>query len=309
MHIRSILAIARKDALDILLNKSTLTILLTPIFLAVLFVVISRLLGGHTTNALVYNPARSGVEQVIDGAFSDIKVTYTNSPADVAAAFGPDGSHKNTTYALGLVVPADFDTNLRAGAHPPLNLFVDGGQINNQQRQLLQSALADYSRSAANPQPPANITVATVNPPSPTNNALQDIGQIYALAVMLSSFLVGTTLVPVFAGGRKRKENLAHADGLTCFLRRCGIRQVTGWPGLSAKPGLNSPGHHRRLHWTGSTGVTLCAAWLALQRFSWATDWQHLPDDDYHGRFFRDDFLHLHIAGFLRRIIRAVTGE
>jgi ABC-2 type transport system permease protein len=208
MHIRSILAIARKDALDILLNKSTLTILLTPIFLAVLFVVIGRLLGGHTTNALVYNPARSGVEQVIDGAFSDIKVTYTNSPADVAAAFGPDGSHKTTTYALGLVVPADFETSLRSGSHPQLNLFVDGGQVNNPQRQLLLSALADYSRSVANPQPPANITVATVNPPSSTNNAVQDIGQIYAVAVLLSSFLVGTTLVPGLLAEEKEKKTL-----------------------------------------------------------------------------------------------------
>ncbi len=208
MHIRSILAIARKDALDIFLNKSTLSILVTPIFLALLFVVIGRLLGGHTTNALVYNPARSGVEQVIDGAFSDIKVTYTNSPADVAAAFGPDGSHKTTTYALGLVVPADFETSLRSGSHPQLNLFVDGGQVNNPQRQLLLSALADYSRSVANPQPPANITVATVNPPSSTNNAVQDIGQIYAVAVLLSSFLVGTTLVPGLLAEEKEKKTL-----------------------------------------------------------------------------------------------------
>ena len=208
MHIRSILAIARKDALDILLNKSTLTMLITPIFLAVLFVVIGELLGGHTTNALVYNPARSGVEQIMDNAFSDIKVTYTNSPADVAAAFGPDGSHKNTTYALGLVVPADFDASLRSGAHPQLNLYVDGSQVNNQQRQLLSSALADYSRSIANPQPPANITVATVNPPSNSNNALQDIGVIYTTAVLLSSFLVGTSLVPGLLAEEKEKKTL-----------------------------------------------------------------------------------------------------
>jgi len=208
MHVRSILAIARKDALDILLNKATLTVMLTPIFLAVLFVVIGGLLGGHTTNALVYNPARSGVEQVVDSAFSDIKVTYTNSPADVTAAFGPDGSHKDTTYALGLVVPTDFDASLRSGAHPQLNLYVDGGQINNQQRQLLLSALADYSRSVTNPQPPANITVATVNPPSPSNNALQDIGVVYSAAVLLSSFLVGTSLVPGLMAEEKEKKTL-----------------------------------------------------------------------------------------------------
>ena len=144
----------------------------------------------------------------MDGAFSDIKVTYTNSPADVTAAFGPNGSHKNTTYALGLVVPAGFDASLRSGAHQQLNLYVDGGQINDQQRQLLLSAFANYSRSVANPQPPANITVATVNPPSPSNNAVQDIGVVYSEAALLTSFLVGTSLVPGLLAEEKEKKTL-----------------------------------------------------------------------------------------------------
>lgn len=208
MHIRSILAIARKDALDILLNKATLTLLLTPIFLAVLFVVIGALLGSHTTNALVYNPGKSGVEQIISSAFSDIKITYANSPGDVAGTFGPDGTHKTTSYALGLVVPADFDANLRAGGHPQLNLYVDGSQVGNVQSQLLLRALTDYARSVSNPQPPASITVATVNPPSPANNALQDIGQVYSTAILLSSFLVGTSLVPGLLAEEKEKKTL-----------------------------------------------------------------------------------------------------
>ena len=197
MHIRSILAIARKDALDILLNKATLSILLTPILLAVVLVVIGDLLGSHTTNALVYNPGKSGVEQIVDSAFSDIKITYANAPGDVAATFGPDGTHKNTSYALGLVVPAEFDANLRAGGHPQLNLYVDGSQIDNVQSQLLQRALTDYARGVANPQPPASITVATVNPPSPSNNALQDIGQTYAVTALLASFLNTTGTVSI----------------------------------------------------------------------------------------------------------------
>ena len=208
MHMHSILAIARKDALDILLNKATLTLLLSPILLAVLFVVIGGLLGSHTTNVLIYNPGKSGVEQVIDGAFSDIKITYANSAGDVAGAFGPDGSHKSTSYALGLAVPADFDTSLRSGGHPALNLYIDGSQIGNQQRQLVLHALTDYSRSVANPQPPANIAVATVNPPSPSSNALQDVGQIYAVTVLLVSFLVGTSLVPGLLAEEKEKKTL-----------------------------------------------------------------------------------------------------
>ena len=88
MSIRSTLAIARKDALDIILNKSTLLLMLTPLILAVIFVGIDVLLGSHTTNALIYDPGKSNVEQVIDKAFSDIKVTYVNSPDAVTAAFG-----------------------------------------------------------------------------------------------------------------------------------------------------------------------------------------------------------------------------
>src|SRR5215469_251554 len=208
MHIRSILAIARKDALDILLNKSTLTILLTPIFLALLFVVIGALLGSHTTNALVYNPGKSGVEQIVNSAFSDIKITYANTPGDVAATFGPDGTRKNTSYALGLVVPADFDASLRTGGHPQLSLYVDGSQVGNVQRQLLLRALTDYARGVAEPQPPANITVATINPPSPSNNALQDIGQVYGVTALLASFLVGTSLVPGLLAEEKEKKTL-----------------------------------------------------------------------------------------------------
>lgn len=206
MHPRSILAIARKDALDILLNKTTLSLLLTPIVLALLFLLIGNLLGGHSTNALIYDPGKSNVEQVLKSAYSDLKITYANSPGDVAAAFGPNGSHKTTSYTLGLVVPADFDTSLRSGGHPRLSFYLDGSQVNNQQSQLLLSALTDYSRNVANPQPPATITLATVNPPS--QNVLQNINQFYAATVLMGSLLVGTSLVPGMLAEEKEKRTL-----------------------------------------------------------------------------------------------------
>src|SRR5258708_34117524 len=109
MHIRSILAIARKDAMDILLNKTTLSLLLTPIMLAIVFFVIGNLLGNRSTNALIYDPGRSGVEQIVKSAFSDLKISYTNSPDAVTSAFGPDESHKSAAYAIGLVISPDLD--------------------------------------------------------------------------------------------------------------------------------------------------------------------------------------------------------
>ncbi len=131
---------------------------------------------------------------------------YANSSSDVAAAFGPDGSHKTTAYALGLAVPAGFDASLRSGGHPQLNFYVDGSQVSNQQSQLLSIALTDYSRKVAKQQPPATITVATVN--SPSQNALLNINQFYAAAVLMSSLLVGTTLVPGILAEEKEKRTL-----------------------------------------------------------------------------------------------------
>lgn len=207
MHPRSILAIARKDALDILLNKSTLFMLLSPLLLAVLFLGIGKLLSSHTTSAFIYDPSRSGVEQVVKGAFSDITITYANSPDDVVAVFGRDGSHKDAAYALGLVVPENFDTSIHAGGHPQLGLYIDGGQIGNNQRQLLVSAISNYSRTIASPQPPIGITVATINPPAPTTANL-DISKMYAVAILLSSLIVGTSIVPGLLAEEKEKKTL-----------------------------------------------------------------------------------------------------
>ena len=207
MHVRNILAIARKDALDILLNKTTLSLLLTPIILAVLFAVVTNLFGSHKTDILVYNPGNSAVVQVVAGAFSNSQITTVNSPADVAAAFGPNGSHKSSTYAVGLVIPTGFDASLRQGSHPQMSLYVNGDDVDIQQRQLLLSAVTDYARTIANPLPPAKITTATINPPAPTNVG-QDLSTLYITMSLLVSFLVGTSLLPGLLVEEKERKTL-----------------------------------------------------------------------------------------------------
>ena len=207
MHIRSIFAIARKDALDAITNKATLVMLLTPFFLALLFLLIGALLSNHTTGVLVYNPGKSDIEQVVDHETSDIKVTYVNSPDQVTAAFGPNGSKKDSSYVLGLIVPPNFEADLRAGQHPQVTLYINGNDISSEQSQLLLNALNNYTRNAVNPQSPATIAQATINPPSSTN-LLQDIEQIYAVAVLLGSLLIGSGLVPHLMVEEKERKTL-----------------------------------------------------------------------------------------------------
>lgn len=208
MHPRLILAIARKDALDILLNKATLSILVSPILLALLFLGIGSLLGSKTTNVLIYNPGKSGVEQVLKSAYQDIKITYANSPDTVSNAFGPDGTHRNAAYAVGLVVPLDFESSLRTGGHPQLHLFINGDVLSNQQRVLLQGAIANYSRNIASPQPPASITVATINPPKVIDTGAYDVSIMYSCTLLLISFYAGTSIVPGILAEEKERKTL-----------------------------------------------------------------------------------------------------
>src|SRR5579859_4538894 len=208
MHSRSVLAIARKDALDAVLNKATLVMLLTPFFLALLFLLIDVLLSNHATGVLVYNPGKSGIEQIVDHESSGIKVTYVNSPDQVTAAFGPNGSKKDSPYELGLIVPPNFDADLSAGQHPQVTLYINGSDVSNEQSQLLLNALNNYTRGAVNPHPPATITQTTINPPSPTANLSQYIGQVYAVAVLLGSLVIGSGLVPHLMVEEKEKKTL-----------------------------------------------------------------------------------------------------
>ena len=205
MHIRSILAIARKDAIDILLNKSTLFTLFTPIFLAVLFLGVSSIIGAKTSNILVYDPGNSSVDQLVSSYFAHPKMTRAGSAEDVAAAFGPDGSHKSSQYAVGLVVPANFEAELRQGNHPQLGLYFNGDEVNNQDRQILLHLITNYASTVINPQP-LNITLATINPP--TSTPVVDLSSIYIVAALLTSFLVGTSVVPGLLVEEKEKKTM-----------------------------------------------------------------------------------------------------
>ncbi|HKD75178.1 MAG TPA: hypothetical protein VKB76_06765, partial [Ktedonobacterales bacterium] len=133
MHPRSILAIARKDAMDLVINRGTLFALLTPIFLAVVFAFVTNLVGTNTSNLLIYNPSGSALEATISKGFTNPYIIHVASPADIAAKFGPDGTLKKSTYTLGLVIPPNFDAALRTGQNPQVELFTNGDDINAQE--------------------------------------------------------------------------------------------------------------------------------------------------------------------------------
>ena len=210
MHMRNIIAIARKDALDILLNKTTLYFLLTPIFLAILYAIIGSLLSNRAASSglLIYNPSHSNIEQFIGNVIPvSGPITHASSAQDVAAAFGPQGSHKNVPYVLGVVVPADFDSNVRAGNHPQLQLYLNGDYLGSNDQQLVEHAISDYVRNVTNPQTPVTFSVVSVNQPA-VNNYVQDYTSRYAMAGLLYSLTIGIAFVPYLLVEEKEKKTM-----------------------------------------------------------------------------------------------------
>lgn len=207
-HLRAILAIVRKDALEIALDRAKLAVLVGPIALTLLYLLVGRVISGHTTAILVYNPSNSRLEQVVGSAFATSHTTQADSPGAVTAAFGSNGSDKKATYDVGLIIPADFEQSLRAGGHPHVELYLNGATITDQQRVLLQAAITNYARTVTAPIPPASLVTAIINP-QPTRRSLSfSFSEYYSNLVLPISFAVGITLMPWLLIEEKEKKTL-----------------------------------------------------------------------------------------------------
>lgn len=207
MRLRSILAIARKDALDLVLNKSTLAVLLIPLLVAVLFALLGVALTPRPANLLIYNPGGSAVEQVLRAAFTNPQVTRAHSAEQVRRAFPTNAGPTTLPYTVGLVVPVDFEASLRAGKQTSLELYVAGDQVSSQERQLLERALNEYSRSVVNPASPVQITSVSIDPPGADLFGGQ-FGALYTLLSLLTAMVVGTSLMPNLLVEEKEQRTL-----------------------------------------------------------------------------------------------------
>ena len=210
MHPRIILAIMRKDARDVLLNRTFLSTLLGPLILTLLWVGIVAIVGSSTstTSILVYNPGQSNVAQVVINAFPGSQVTQASTASEVTVAFGANGSQKSSLYAVGLIVPANFDSSFRAGAIPvQVKLYTNGNDVDPQTASLLQAAVANYARTVANPHLAVNVASAMINPPAAISGATY-LGDIYTSLSLVISFGVGILMTPGLLLEEKDKKTL-----------------------------------------------------------------------------------------------------
>lgn len=205
MHIRSMLSIARKDALDIVLNRGTLMILLTPIITGVVFLFVGYFFGNPPVKILVYDPGNSGVAQAVGADFLNPQVVKADSAHTVSAAFGPNGTKKTVNYFMGLIVPADFASSLHEGQHPRVQVFFDENKVGKPQQKAALSLIDNYANSLINPQP-VQIVQATINPSTAAD--IVNLQQFYLTAALVVSLGVGISLVPSMLIEEKEKKTI-----------------------------------------------------------------------------------------------------
>jgi ABC-2 type transport system permease protein len=206
MHIRAIIAIARKDAMDIILNKTMLFTLLSPIFVAILYLIMGNLLATSPSKLLIYNPGNSPVQQVASSFFQHPEVVPASSASEVAAAFGPNGTHTSSQYTMGLVIPPDFEAQIQQGKHPQLQLYVNGSQMNENNIQAMSNLLTEYGSTVAAPHP-LHLSLVTINPPSSTS-ILNLLSATFITSALLTSLIVGTSTMPYLLIEEKERKTL-----------------------------------------------------------------------------------------------------
>lgn len=210
MHTRTILAIARKDAIDVLKNKQMLIGLLTPIFMGIFFIFCQILFSGKSVSKVyIYDPGLSNISQFASSVFDKPEIVYARSADDVTAEFGNDGIRKSTQYAMGLIVPPGFEKSVRQGQHPQVTLYMDANRMSASERLTVPGLLKEYANGVTNSVPPIAVKQATINPPQ--NNYVFDLNTlntVYPVIVIMFSLYPAFLLVPSLLIEEKEKKTI-----------------------------------------------------------------------------------------------------
>ncbi|PZR94927.1 MAG: hypothetical protein DLM69_12065 [Candidatus Chloroheliales bacterium] len=215
MNLRVIRAIMAKDLKDVVKNKTTLYGLLTPIFLALLYLVISTVQKQGPTVITAYNPDNVVISQTLGLRPTDkVDIHNVNSPDEVRTAM--HAAAPNADY--GVVIPAHAIADAQAGKQPQVELYINAAkQKDESARQRTSIYFGNYFIAAANQQPPVKLVSEMVNVPKDANsnpmskffsnpNALGSFFGGFTLA--LTSIIIGMLVLPVLIVEEKEKKTL-----------------------------------------------------------------------------------------------------
>ena len=209
MNLSVIMAIVRKDMLDVIRNRTTLFALLTPLFIAVLYWVLSIALSGDTTTLVVYNPGHSALISR-ETLPTNTQWKIMDAPAADAVRTMVDTNTENA--AVGVVVPPDADAVLRAGGHPPVVVYFHGAKYSDFSQQLFLATLVANGQRIGGQQPLLQLTPTVLRATPEQAAGDQGLSRLQAtfgmVALLVGLLSTGLLLVPTLLVEEKEKKTL-----------------------------------------------------------------------------------------------------
>jgi ABC-2 type transport system permease protein len=212
MHPRIILAIARKDALDVIRNRYTLMALMTPLFIAGLYWVMSVAIGGSSTTMVVYNPGNSAL---VSKENLPPLTTWNVITATTAEAVRTMVDNNEQEATVGVVLPADTDAAMRRGERPQVQVYFHAAKVSNTQQQMLLATLVGTSQQIAGQQPPVVVQPTRLrvppneDPETQAGDVMQRLNSTLGMAALLVAIIsAGMLLLPTLLVEEKEKKTL-----------------------------------------------------------------------------------------------------
>jgi ABC-2 type transport system permease protein len=207
MHLRIIIAIARRDLVDALKNMYLLFAIILPIAMSLLFRVLFGGASGSSSgvgviDVSIYDAGKSQLAQYLMDS-KQFSMYFVGSSEEVRADMEKNGR------VAGLAIPANFDADLAAKKTPDLTLY-SNSKRGEARGAIFESILDAGLRSVAKQTLPANIMRSEISPGSTTTSTTTfDLNRFYLnLFLVMSLTMVGVFVVPYILVEEKEKGTL-----------------------------------------------------------------------------------------------------
>jgi ABC-2 type transport system permease protein len=184
-NLRIVWAITAKDIVDALKNKTTLSVLISLLFIVLLYWALPILESGDEINVLIYDADQSSLLVALENSPGSIVKPYTYSSQEKMEYFLRQGDAPE----LGLVIPADFDQAVASGSVPALQGYVLHWVSASDAGRLRRSVEAHI---AAQLGAPVDIRLNTIYL-QPDSHGL---GVSASMAMAFMAIMVGISLIP-----------------------------------------------------------------------------------------------------------------